>query len=410
MSGQMTNGEIEDVLASIRRLLRDDGTTDPAQGSAKSRARRLVLNPDSMVLDGAAASSPRAEVLVLTDPQPDLGPGRPGQDADGHDGVDDAEPSWNAPLVLSDPVVLPDRNPGIGTVADWGLDTPSGQPRSAGMVPGPSDDHADGPMTGKPSSLEERIAELEAALAREEAEWEADGGDPEVFASVRHLPFGEQTGGVAGDTDVAAADPSHFGAGVQSDADPAAPDGAESLFDDPGVPAPPRPRMTEDEVRAWIEAEALSAFGTTLGELVEEHGPEVADVTDEPGDEATVVTFGAEDGATVEFAEPSVALPPALEPDPMLEAHADALPRDAATDLHQANVDPASNIPAMSGTESDAPSLDTVDPVLAAEVRRIVSTVIRDELRGALGEQLTRSIRRLVRRELAQAQVFSQDK
>lgn len=70
MSGQMTNGEIEDVLASIRRLLRDDGLPDGRDGAAGGRPRRLVLHPDSMLSGEMDRSEPRPDVLVLTDPRP----------------------------------------------------------------------------------------------------------------------------------------------------------------------------------------------------------------------------------------------------------------------------------------------------------------------------------------------------
>lgn len=50
----------------------------------------------------------------------------------------------------------------------------------------------------------------------------------------------------------------------------------------------------------------------------------------------------------------------------------------------------ASNLFAESQSEDDA------------EMRELVATVVREELEGAFGEQLTRNIRKMIRREIAQ--------
>ncbi len=408
MSGQMTSGEIEDVLASIRRLLRDDDTTDAGQGSARSRARRLVLNPDSMVMDGAAASSPRADVLVLTDPQPGPAPGNQAPMTGGRDSADDGAPSWNAPLVLSDPVVLPDPNL-IATNAASGADASTSDLHGSGRtVEAVDDDHANRPNSGKPASLEERIAELEAALAREEAEWEADGGDPEVFASVRQLPLVERDN--ESDDDLTAS-PGPIGTGVPGKADHAALDEPVELTASPDMPEPPRSRMTEDEVRAWIEAEALSAFGTTLGELVEEHDayfPD-AEADDGSGAIAALTTPEVRDAAATGLAGDLDAPMPTQESESEPGALAEALPPGIALAPPRGSADPAEDGPAVSGADVGVPAPTGLDPALAAAIRGIVSEVIRDELRGALGEQLTRSVRRLVRRELMQSLNSSQN-
>lgn len=392
MSGQMTNGEIEDVLASIRRLLRDDETVGIAEGSARPRTRRLVLNPDSMVPGDAAAASPRAEVLVLTDPKPGTGPDDLGKDSAWSDEAGDAEPSWNAPLILSDPVLLPRPSFVAGTVAGAGYGS-SVQPGPPGTFLRASEDDADSPGSDKRSSLEERIAELEAALTREEAEWEADGGDPEVFASVRHLPSGEGLGGPATAIADVSADTVPVEAGPAGGDDPAASDESE-VFDDPGVPAPPRPRMSEDEVRAWIEAEALSAFGTSIGELVGEPDIRVTDAGDTPVDAAAGATAVADSDAVIWPSDTTDASTLAPEAKPWF-----------VPDTRVTVVDDGSAENQLSGDGEAAlgPLPGTMDAATAAGIRRIVSDVIRDELRGPLGEQLTRNIRRLVRRELAQA-------
>jgi hypothetical protein len=449
MSGQMTNSEIEDVLASIRRLLRDDDPASAADGAAAQRPRRLVLNPDSMVLGDPAATLPRPDVLVLTDPQMGGDAFASGSEADVFE--DAVEPSWNAPLILSDPVNLP---PPAAPVVS--MEAPA--PRGAR----PLLEVRSGLRSGRAASLEDRIAELEAALARDEAEWEADGGDPAVIATADDLralddmddgiddlaaldgvpvPDAPDGQGAVDATDDAGAD--RLAASTASDpwasgdaldvpdAHPAAEADHLAAASEPAAPTRPRPRMSEDEVRAWIEAEALRAFGTTLGELVSE----------DDGRRAVPKALAQDDSASAQGDETA---PEALDPgdrDPApagpdavtADAGADTSPEewpeewpeagseDAPADLPAggAGSDPddqrpdfdaqtmlaattqAANLPSQTASELPPSPPSALAPELAGEIRRIVSDVIRDELRGPLGEELTRSIRRLVRRELA---------
>jgi hypothetical protein len=444
---------------------------DDVRGATPVRpARKLVLNPDAMVRMDAGMAAPRpagtgAPPLVLTDPA--LVPGREDAVSAGADLTDDPRvAAWSAPLLLSDPVVLPDEGPrDAGPVpdapfpdtpvraADPARDSAGGDPvpvsapesaRAPEVVWRPAPRAAvPGTPTRRPPSLEERIAELEAALARDEATLEPDGGDPAPGTAPvgvsEGAPPGAQWGAPSGDVPA-----TRDGSGLQ-------------------------PRLGPAEVRAWIAAESLKAFGTLPDEMADEIGDEVAagkadetgdgiaaalagevadvvaDVVaaaladaeadalrpedadprpddpaawaDDPGPDTGTIAPDADEGdhtpgpQVVDAADqPSaaaagdlVAFPPDTGPDPdapdgMGTGHppADLAPADPVpADLPVAGHADASLLPAGPGTDHG------LDPALAAAVRALVSDTIRAELRGPLGEELTRSIRRLVRREWA---------
>lgn len=418
MSGQMSNGEIEGVLASIRRLLRDDATDGVHAGGAVAdeafsgdgpqtgRAtegrdavftrppRRLVLNPDAMVPADTAEDGHRfvrseAEPLVLTDPAPQetLQYRARAIAGAGTDLTDDpAVAAWSTPLLLSDPVVVP------------GGPFPGGIPeRPDARLPAlPDDDdlipqavwHPAAPAsaaaapTRRPTSLEERIAELEAALARDEAAWEPDGGDPAPGDAVSHGSLNAPWDGAT-----------------------------------PHVPASNalRPRLGPAEVRAWIEAESLRAFGTLPDDIADA----VAGATLPPAAQGRDPASGAEPSpdASGPWLDPEGGAVPATRIVPDVEdgAGAEKPAGSVAETGGRAAVAPAETEAAsVEVAQSPVPDLTPpaaaaagpvadrgLDPALAAAIRALVADTIRAELRGPLGEELTRSIRRLVRRECA---------
>lgn len=96
---------------------------------------------------------------------------------------------------------------------------------------------------------------------------------------------------------------------------------------------------------------------------------------------------------------------PILTEDPLARAWADR----AEAEVH-ATLDPAPRKPAVPPEpapvlQADGPGLfDGDDPVLDEEsLREIVRDIIREELAGALGERITRNVRKLVRVEINRA-------
>ncbi len=149
-----------------------------------------------------------------------------------------------------------------------------------------------------------------------------------------------------------------------------------------------------DDRAAWADDPGpdTGTIAPHAGEGDHTPGPQVVDAADQPSAAA---------------AGDLVAFPPDTGPDPdapdgMGTGHPPAdlapagpAPADLPADLPVARHADASLLPAGPGTDHG------LDPALAAEVRALVSDTIRAELRGPLGEELTRSIRRLVRREWA---------
>jgi hypothetical protein len=511
MSGQMSSGEIEGVLASIRRLLNADavagaavpplasddafadeaaaervgqGGADDGAGNAaawRTRSRKLVLNPSARVDQG---EPPRhlasAAPLVLTDPLDAGFAGDRAVDAASDPSDDDGPtaPSWAAPLVLADPVIAPTPAPSTRAAAVPSLSENAELARSVTRLPG---------RPGRPRSLEDRIAELEQALARDEAAWEPDGGEPVPNAAA----------------------PAAMVPAIEGPAEAEAPvrnTSADAPASDPLSAATPLPRLGPDDVLAWIEAESLRAFGAVPEEIaaavrttVESAAPGGAvpsgegpsdtvaetQAPDSPAADAGTGTavageespeihpgeYGPENVATDLTADtagvPSDALaalvsqlaqtaapghphPPApvvideAEPPPdgapSDPAQSDPIPSgDAAADgTREGEDDTAPDTPPVASsamaetglngaTHADPPSGPMsvsaavlrsgaifgeaaasdaladlqLDPATVAAIRAIATDVIRSELRGPLGEELTRNIRRLVRREIA---------
>ena len=120
MSEPVTNSEIEDVLSSIRRLISENPSKGEDGDAPAAGADKLVLTPAFRVLDG--------------------------------DGGDESDADAQATQTVTEP--------------------PLGEDVSAEM---PDDSSADSP--NKNDGLEQRIAELEAAIGETYEEWEPDGSE-----------------------------------------------------------------------------------------------------------------------------------------------------------------------------------------------------------------------------------------
>ncbi|CUH83824.1 hypothetical protein [Thalassovita mediterranea] len=152
MSDPVTNVEIEDVLASIRRLVSDEpASSDMVSKPQAPKADKLVLTPSLRVADGrdlstaapkdnsqntAAAMQLGAEYAVPAE-----------ADTESNAAVEEAEA---APLVLENADSAPDV-----------------EPEPIEEIP-----------------LEDRIAGLEAAVAETADQWEPDGDEEDAFAGV----------------------------------------------------------------------------------------------------------------------------------------------------------------------------------------------------------------------------------
>lgn len=451
MSDPASNVGIEDVLASVRRLV-----------SAERRERPKSLTPS---VSSAQDIAPAPEALVLT---PDFRIAYV-QGSDAPDAVADAamlaEPGDEAPTGAADAerIAAPD--------------TPAAKPEASQVIFEAADDAS--PTTlGEPPvvSLEERIAQLEAAVqAHANADFEPDGSEdlaqhrpdsvPDLTANFGpDMPAAEAAAEIGGDDTVAeAAADVEDGApaeAVPADAVPADAVPAEAVID--GAHLADLARTIEREIgtigdapedapdqaepeRDAQEAEAPEA-GAEASEDIPEGLPRRVDGSVDLGAmaEALIQSVAQEqDAAEADRVGPEDATP--LSPEDPPEDPADDIDFDAWEEIYTARTDAAPDGDAASpnhlfhpkpslvqGETSEDPSaadraveeddwddrlypLDTDDEIggfdLAEEAQEIdedtlrdmVSEIVREELQGALGERITRNVRKLVRREIMRA-------
>lgn len=403
MSDPRTNSEFQDVLSSIRRLISEDKGLDPRP------AGKLVLTAEHRI--GAVQA-----------------------DLSAPDAPDAAQV----------------------TLAGWQAASGQGDVRAEVLA------LAVGARTVDEASatLEDTIAELEAAVARTGEDFEPDGGD-EALSRRRTDPAleGAFDGGFA--VDEAAADEAGLDLPVTGDAALAETDGAggavrtavadESAVtdqiaaapargdDDAGGTMPPaQAGEPQEDTTPANRGEGAGTAGRDGGDAIADWPAAVPPGEDRAGDAQTWPAEGH--GADPDHAgEPdqavagSTAKAPGEAPDPDPGAPgvaADPATAAAASRIRRLNLAPsgaatgpddgpttepwaddasqpllafAHTAPAQAEAEDDEPGLfgDADETVIDMEtLRELVAGIIRQELQGALGERITRNVRKLVRREI----------
>jgi len=332
MSDYMTNVEIDDVLSSIRRLVSEDKPKKPALSPGSDR---FVLTPALRVMEDVAPTPVREE------------PAR--------------SPATSAPLelrqYLATPAVdapTPPRPPQPSVSPEFMAMEQAWESELAQFSAQHSTDAAPRP-SAEPTSLESRIAELEAAVSQAGEEWEPDGSEPDfgkpprhhifeiVDNTARHEPEPRQN------ADVDGVDPNGR-ADADLDADTTA---AEMPFFSHGGARSP-------EITPEISPDANST------------SPAEPDHSDAPTDSPPVAVM---------VAEPEIDAP--VEPDP-------APPPTQATA-------PIPFPPSGKVVEDDDVFLDV------EALRDMITDAVRAELRGKMGETITRNVRRMVQQEITRA-------
>lgn len=339
MSDPMTNMEIEDVLSSIRRLVSEDLRPAPRDSAAAPRAAehegKLVLTPAFRIADPApvklevppvwrrAASRYRTESAETGDMDTDAGTDVPAEDAGGWAG--DGPLHLTADLALdgfAGDIVETDLADGQDEAAvppetvlmeqQATQSTPDGE--DFGSEDAPAAETSTDSATDS-ATLEAAIAELEAAVAASDEDWEPDGSE---MTSRDHFVL---------------------------------------------------PSMRAGRVMA----EAAEAFGLHQN-------------SEEPGLRRLHLQPGTYHG---DPSEPVLAEPIWAEP-----VWADPAPGPAKRQT-----------PSLAETDQAAASMFAGDETLLDEgmLRELVIEVIRQELQGALGERITRNVRKLVRAEIHRA-------
>lgn len=416
MSDPVTNVEIEDVLSSIRRLVSEEGRDKPR----KSRAvrdpgeSRLVLTPALRVADRAEeapepvrdrtgdaakpfelrpefSDSAAADEIEFRharpapeagaqDKEPVIAPAALEPDApampdagefEGEAQMDADADETPAPFVLQGPVEVESEAPGETEAADaaapWAdpeatlheaaaLAESEAEETAAETVPAEASD-ADTPPKGerlrRAAMLSAKIQALEAAIAETPDQWEPDGASDDDYAGteVETLPW---KGSETRLPDADAPEPSE-----PAEAEPAedADQAANDLFDD--VDAPASEYFDDD---AAPEAETSAAPAEAL----------------DP--------------------DPEPQAGPADDPAPEEVAAGDVV--DESAFFADAPPEPAPDTPRFGAAEDAAGEEAVIDE---NTLREMVSDIVRQELQGALGERITRNVRKLVRREIHRA-------
>jgi hypothetical protein len=329
MTDPVTNAEIEDVLSSIRRLVSSEHTGLRPASRVAERAGSDRTEKDATARESSLAepTAPETDRLVLT---PAL---RVPEDE-----VSMEEPAATSKDLLSD------------------LDTPAdAAPEARGLR--------------YDSGLEQRIAELEAAIAHTEV---ADRDMPEPFGRENTLETYPPDEAVTANEAIA----------VGPD------EPAESPFLADVIAA----KAEDYKSSLWPEVS-----GDTPGPTAE-HWPEDEGA---PHD----VTAARVDGASD---------PDDMEPATATERRESAF-RSSRVELPEDDLsgwdtdeqgDEAPDRPEMHPKDEreGQPALDDAPLLLDEEVLRdLVAQMVRDELQGVLGEKITRNLRRLVRREIQRA-------
>ncbi len=380
MSDPVTNAEIEDVLSSIRRLVSED-SRQPARTLAKPvpiERDRLVLTPALRVSDPVEI----AEVAPDPEPGPDLAPELPPELT-----PEQAAP-WTDPEAtlfqaagqgMAEPIVDTPAEESLAAATD--LDkgpTRAGWLDEAGRQAGETVD-----ATDRPDPDDHGASDVEAADLVDDApdtDWHA--GDADRPDDADGLESDQEA--LEAFFDVAAAEDEEamFAADDEADApiseapiSEAHPSETDAEDDDPFNP------VAEDADEAPL-GPTVAALETAIGETPDQWEPDGAGGDEYAG--TPVETLQWEDHAEVPETTPERSRDRANGPTPATGFA--AMADDAGTGA------------------MDTSDLMAEETILDEEsLRELVTDIVREELQGALGERITRNVRKLVRREIHRA-------
>ncbi|MDP3338731.1 hypothetical protein [Frigidibacter sp.] len=455
MSDPMTKVEIEDVLSSIRRLVSEDLTIPQGVVATRDASRPAVAHPRPML---SAAPAPQPE-------QPEMA--GPSAEAE--------EDALDASLVAELPPQQPgktEEQPLEAGVSDIQLEADAAaQPDPLVLTPALRVARPD--SASLRASLEETIAELEAAISGSGGDWEPDGSEmPQVSdefedfaddlaaAISRPLDEDEMTEGAPVAQRGAAVDDLAEGDAEPQDAEPprverqdvepetdiaeTAAEGSVRLVSDTGDARPEGLWSQYPETMEWAapgdmteddpEGQVVDGVEEPRGEGLELAPEEPEDLPGEADAEPNAYAdpepeladrFWAAEAE--DMASPETVLHVDEADAPKAEApdwQDDPVPDNQPRRLHLAGGLGWGATPPISAAgrgwlrgepeetdlleaeEDDEDGLfdDVEETVLdEAALRALVSEIIRQELQGTLGERITRSVRKLVRREIQRA-------
>lgn len=370
-----TRPEIEDVLSSIRRLVSQD--TRPSVS-----VQTLTSEPDTLVLTPAQLVSQDASVDVTEPPRAKVA-----KKAHGSPVGKTTQSLESAAISPSD---APRPTP-MSAPQDW---EPDFDDSAAPNWPQTDDLAAQVPATDaglgdELTQLEDTIARLAAEVSESEAEFESETGDPFTAAGMAPLAdlpesFDEADLRVE-NTDVTQPDMS--GSGPLEDDD----SGLESVTearmnaDTPSTASANDPSDIDPDLQHADWAESA---------LEDPHWP---DLDLSPAD-------AIEDA---ELVSPPTS-PRRLHLGDAAEVHSDAPHRASTYESTREEIaleDEFSELADIDSNEENSDLIEAALPIDEDALHALVSDLIRKELRGLIGERITRNVRKLVRREIQRALV-----
>lgn len=400
------NSEILDVLSSIRRLVSEERKGEPAL--ARAFPRPVEPEPEEAADQAAASVLPRESRFVLTQALR-VGSGEAADDA----------PDTRGSTILPDPF------------ADWDDDAAGDGATGAGPAAAGAFVHGAAPAPAAGASLETTIAELEAAVAGIETDFEPDGGD--AVEATEH-PMPEEARADPVDRPRPTAGFSGIIAGYESlsltEERLDAPITGEVMYSEPAepfstgwlraVPAAPQGDMAADPVAETDEGDLDSLIAAQEAEEAENAAEDLFATAATEMADGDMLVAGDDPALVLDHGHPSDAVEGA-EPEGLqdvdatagrlhLEAEERARPRIlrvTPSDLGAPGIDLGSDPTEAAPMLDDlADGEDLLDPLAGdgidiSMLRDMVVEIIREELRGALGERITRNVRGLVRREIA---------
>lgn len=350
MSNPVSNTEIEDVLSSIRRLVNEEtrNIVAASQPEREKKPAKLVLTQSLRVKDAPVDEDPDQDLAPRTAEAPE-----PAAEADDSHGAEFTS-QRTAPVEHAEPV------------AEQEPDDPA---FAAGMAP----DHQ--------SELDEAHGDdfifIREAKLRLRADQRADeaGDSPEA----------EEAADTAEDPDPAPWK------------DPEATLYAAARGEEEETEAAASPDL--DAVKSAPLGSKIQAFEAAIGQTDDQWEPD-GDVGDDYAG-TQVETIQWEDHEEDHERDDAGQWHDPEQP-PELEAEFTAEPEQDVA--HDAAADPD---PVEDETDEDALDvLSSEESFLDEEsLRELVADIVRQELQGALGERITRNVRKLVRREIHRALV-----
>jgi len=375
MSEPVTNAEVEDVLSSIRRLVSEDKRPLQAPGPAKAFAPEAATPQTAVQLEEEgefkSARSASSEDFV---PHPPLRSASPGATRPVAEDAPASTASQTAPRPLN-------LTQAMQAEEDDSADNAE-RPFISTRRPSVS------PADKTPSASSDRLV-LTPALRVATSEGQ-DRPQPAALGHSKVSPL---------DYDMLHDDPSDLHA------------------EDGGNRSPDVVAQTETAVET-VAAEAakatsgtrsdkLAALETAIGKITDDWDPDSPGDNDYSGTEPPAMEWDDDvdldvseaaiaDTAKVEAEEPAPHQPSAPQMDEQVRRFTDSGPRvaDPAATAPDFNYSAPSQDEGMAGDEQ---FLDE------EALRDLVTEIVRAELQGALGERITRNVRKLVRREIHRA-------